>query len=205
MSQRREVLAIRLTLDWLGPSMRGKPRAIYSAHSLFLRRRFFWGKPARLPGMLALDWRPADQPFSRILRLRPACPLSADNADALLAAVSDRVRAAAPRPWSVVLDLSATPALPDAAAAALQQLGGLLRDGQVSLRLVLPAAQAQAALVTASAGGVMDAKTVHRSGRDAVLAAYASLPGAALVTPALSYLLARPPEVLPLPVQSPPR
>jgi hypothetical protein len=44
----------------------------------------------------------------------------------------------------------------------------------------------------------MDAKTVHPSGRAAVLAAYASLPGAALVTPALSYLLAQPPRGLAL-------
>lgn len=172
---------------------------------MFLRRRFFWRKPAPLASLAVLDWRPADQSFSRILRLRLAGPLSADNADGLLAAVGAQVRAAVPPPCAVVLDLSATPALHDDAAAALQQLSGLLRDSDVSLRLVLPAAQARAALGTASAGGAMDAKAVHLSTRAAVLAAYASLPGAALVTPALSRLLAQPPEVLPLPPQSPPQ
>lgn len=172
---------------------------------MFLRRRFSWRKPAPFASVAALGWRPADQSFSRILHLRLACPLSADNADCLLAAVSAQVRAAVPRPCAVVLDLSATPALHDGAAAALQQLGGLLRDSDVSLRLVLPAAQARAALAAASAGGTMDAKTVHPNARAAVLAAYASLPGAALVTPALNRLLAQPPEVLPLPAQSPPQ
>jgi len=171
-------------------------------HTLFLRRRFFWSKPAPLPGMAALDWRPVSQPFSRILCLRPACPLSADNADALVAAVSARVRAAVPAPWLVVLDLSATPDLHDGAAAALRQLGGWLRNGHASLRLVLPAVQARAAFATASAGEAIGANTVHSSGRAAMLAAYASLPGAALVTPALSQQLAQPPEFLPLPAQS---
>jgi hypothetical protein len=203
--QRREVLAIRLIPGWLGPSMHGNRLAVHSVHSLFLRRRFFWRKPAPLPAMAALDWQPADQPFSRILRLQPACPVSADNADALVAAIIAQVQAAVPRPWTVVLDLSATPALYDGAAAVLQQLGSLLKDGHVSLQLALPAAQARAALATARAGGAMDAKTVHLSARTAMLAAYASLPGAALVTPALSHLLAQPPEVLALPAQSPPQ
>jgi hypothetical protein len=66
-----------------------------------------------------------------------------------------------------------------------QQLGGLLREGQVSLRLICR----QRRPGQPSSPRVMDAKTVHPSDRDAVLAAYASLPGAALVTPALSYLL----------------
>jgi MFS superfamily sulfate permease-like transporter len=202
--QRREVLAIRLTPGWLGPSMRGNRLAMNSAHYLFLRRRLFWRKAAPLAGTAALDRRPADQPFSRILHLRPACPLLAENADALLAAVSAQVRAAVPTPWTVVLDLSATHALHDGAAAALQQLDGLLRDDHVSLQLALPAAQPRAALATASAGEGMDAKTVHPSARAAMLAAYASLPGAALVTPALSRLLARPPEALPLPAPPPP-
>ena len=196
--------ALRLIRGWLGPHRHGKRLAMQLVHSLFPRRRFFWSKPAPLPGMAALDWRPADQLFSRVLWLRPACPLSSDNADALVAAVSARVRAAAPAPWSVVLDLSATPDLHDGAAAALRQLGGLLRDGHASLRLVLPAAQARAAFAPAGAGGAMGANTVHPSGRVAMLAAYASLPGAALVTPALSQLLAQPPEFLPLPARSPP-
>jgi MFS superfamily sulfate permease-like transporter len=203
--KRREVLTIRLIPGWLGPSMHGNRLAVHSGHSLFLRRPFFWSKPVPLPAMATLDWRPADQPFSRILHLQPACPVSADNADALQAAIIAQVQAAVPRPWAVVLDLSATPALHDCAAAALQQLGSLLRDGHVSLRVVLPAAQARAALATASAGGAMDAKTVHPSARTAMLAAYASLPGAALVTPALNHLLAQPPEVLPLPARSPPQ
>jgi hypothetical protein len=172
-------------------------------HSLFLRRRFLWRRPAPLSGLAAPDW-PADQPFSRILCLRPACPLSADNADALVAAVGVRVRTAVPPPWLVVLDLSATPAVPGGAAAALRQLGGLLRDSHASLRLVLPGAQAREALVSDGAGA-LGADTVHPSAHAAALAAYACLPGAALVTPAMRQLLAQPPELLPLPASSPPQ
>jgi hypothetical protein len=126
-------------------------------------------------------------------------PLSADNADALVAAVGARVRAAAPPPWSVVLDLSALSALPEGAAVALLQLGALLKDGHVSLRLVLPGPQARAEFATASAEGALDTGTVHTSARAAMLAAYACLPGAVLVTPALRQLLGQPPELLPLP------
>ena len=136
--------------------------------------------------------------------LRPGCQLSAANADALVAAVAARVRTAVPPPCWVVLDLSATPALDDGAAAALRLLVGLLRDSHASLRLVLPAAQARAAFISDSAGKAMGPDTVHASARAAMLAAYASLPGAALVTPALCQLLARPPEFLPLSAQSPP-
>jgi hypothetical protein len=179
-----------------------------SVHSLFLRRRFRGRKPAAPPGMAAPRWRPADQssqPFARMLCLRPVCPLSADNADALVAAVLARVRSAVPPPWSVVLDLSATPALSEDAAAALRQLGGLLRDGQASLRLALPAAQARVALADERPDAAMCADTVYLSAHAAVLAACACLPGAAVVTPALRQLLAQPPELLPLPGQLPPQ
>ena len=104
----------------------------------------------------------------------------------------------------VVLDLSATPALDHGAAAALQLLGGLLNDSHSSLRLVLPAAQARVAFISDSAGKAVAPDTVHISARAAILAAYASLPGAAFVTPALCRLLAQPPEFLALPAQSPP-
>jgi hypothetical protein len=154
----------------------------------------------------AVGWRSASQAFQgtpRILCLRPVCPLSADNADALVAVVGARVRAAAPPPWSVVLDLSALSTLPEGVAVALMQLGALLQDREVSLRLVLPGAQARAEFATASADGARDTHTVHPSARAAMLAAYACLPGAVLVTPALRQLFAQPPELLPLPDSAP--
>lgn len=56
-----------------------------------------------------------------------------------------------------------------------------------------------------SARSVMGIAIVHTSARAAMLAAYAALPGAALVTPALRELLAQPPESLPVPVQTAPQ
>jgi hypothetical protein len=174
-----------------------------SVHSLFLRSRFLGRKPAALPRMTATpNWRPENQASPQVLCLRPACLLSADNADALVAAVAARVRAAVPAPYSVVLDLSATPILHDDVTAAIHLLGSLLRASHANLRLVLPAAQAHATFVSDSARAAMDPDTVHLTARAAMLAAYASLPGAALVTPALRQLLAEPPEYLPLPDDS---
>lgn len=188
----------------------GRPQAaarlaVQAVHSWFLRRRLAWKKPAAPPrhgGVAASAWLPGSQARQRILCLRPACQLSAGNADALVAAIGARVRAAVPAPCSVVLDLSATPVLHDGAAAALGALAGLLRRSQATLRLVLPGAQARAASSSASATMALGTDTVHASARAAMLAAYAALPGAALVMPALSQLLAQPPEFLPVPERS---
>jgi hypothetical protein len=133
------------------------------------------------------------------------CQLSAGNADELLGAVGARVRADVPPPCSVVLDLSSTPALDDRAAAALDQLADQLQHSQTTLRLVLPGAQARAAAFGDSATSAAPADTVHTSARAAMLAAYAALPGAGLVTPALRELLAQPPEFLPVQEQSAPQ
>jgi len=183
----------------LAPHTHGKPLAMQSVHSLFLRRSPIWKKPARPPGVAASTSLPASQASRWILCLRPACRLSADNADALVAAVGARVRAAVPSPCSVVLDLSATPVLHDGAAAALDTLADLLRHSHATLRLVLPGPQARAASCGESANTAMRTDTVHTSARAAMLAAYAALPGAALVTSALRELLAQPPESLPVP------
>jgi hypothetical protein len=189
----------------------GQPKAaarlaMQAVHSLFLRRRRVWKKPARRPGVPHISaWLPVNQAPQRILCLRPVCQLSADNADALVAAVGARVRVAVPAPCSVVLDLSATPVLHDRAAAALDALADLLQHSQVTLWLVLPGAQARAAFFGDSGKTAMGTDTVHTSARAAMLAAYAALPGAALVTAALSQLLALPPELLPVPEQSLPQ
>ena len=176
-----------------------------SVHSLFLRRSPIWKKPAPAPGVAASTWLPASQASRWVLCLRPACRLSADNADALVAAVSTRVKAAVPSPCSVVLDLSATPVLHDGAAAALDTLADLLQHSNATLRLVLPGAQARAAFCGESATTAMGTDTVHISARAAMLAAYAALPGAALVTPVMRELLAQPPESLLVPEQSAPQ
>ena len=175
-----------------------------SVHSLFLRRSPIWKKPVPPPGVAASTSLAASQASQRILCLRPACRLSADNADALVAAVDARVRAAEPSPCSVVLDLSATPVLHDGAAAALDTLADLLQHSHATLRLVLPGSGARAAFSGESANAAMCTDAVHASARAAMLAAYAALPGAALVTPALRELVAQPPEPLPVPEQSAP-
>lgn len=169
-----------------------------SVHSLFLRRSPIWKKRAPPPGVAASTWLPASQASRWILCLRPVCRLSADNADALVAAVGARVRAAVPSPCSVVLDLSATPVLHDGAATALDTLAELLRHSHATLRVVLPGPQARAACSGECAKTAAGTDTIHASARAAMLAAYAALPGAALVTPALRELLAQPPESLPL-------
>ena len=172
-----------------------------SVHSLFLRRSLIWKKPAPPAGVAASAWLPASQASQWILCLRPACRLSADNADALVAAVGARVSAAVPSPCSVVLDLSATPVLHDGAAAVFDTLADLLQHSHTTLRLVLPGPQARAAFSGGSAKTAMGTDAIHTSARAAMLAAYAALPGAALVTPALRELLAQPPESLPVPEQ----
>lgn len=194
--------AIRLTPGLLGPAHTRKAAAMQSVHSLFLRRSPIWKKPAPAPGVAASTGLPAGQASRWVLCLRPACRLSADNADALVAAVSTRVRAAVPSPCSVVLDLSATPVLHDGAAAALDTLADQLQHSHATLRLVLHGAQARAAFSGESAKTAMGIDTIHTSARAAMLAAYAALPGAALVTPALRELLAQPPESLLVPEQS---
>jgi hypothetical protein len=103
-----------------------------------------------------------------------------------------------------VLDLSATPVLHDGAAAALDTLADLLQHSHAALRLVLPGPQARAAFSGESAITAMRTDTIHASARAAMLAAYAALPGAALVTPALRELLAQPPESLSVPEQPAP-
>jgi len=167
--------------------------------SLFLRRRFILRSIPLPRRMSASKWRTASQASHRILCLRPACQLSAENVAAFTEAVAARARAAVPPPHLVVLDVSATRALGEDVAAALQVLGTLLSESQASLRLVLPEAQARAAFFDASAGEAVEPDMVHTGVRAAILAGYASLPGPALVTSALSELLDQPPEVLPLP------
>ena len=202
---RRCPAAIRLTPGLLAPHTHGKPPVMQSVHSLFLRRSPIWKKSAAPPGVAASTWLPGSQASQWVLCLRPACPLSADNADALVAAVSARVGAAAPSPCSVVLDLSATPVLHDGAAAALDTLADRLQHSHMTLRLVLPGPQGRAAFSSECAKTAMGTDIIYTSARAAMLAAYAALPGAALVTPALRELLAQPPESLPVPEQSAPQ
>lgn len=176
-----------------------------SVHSLFLRRSPIWKKPVPRSGVAASTWLPVGQASQWILCLRPPCGLSADNADALVAAVGARIRAVVPSPCSVVLDLSATPVLHDGAAAVFDTLADLLQQSHTTLRLVLPAPQARTAFSGECATTAMGTDTIHTSARAAVLAAYAALPGAGLVTPALRELLAQPPESLLVPAQSAPQ
>jgi hypothetical protein len=137
-----------------------------------------------------------------IVCLRPACELSAEAADRLVSAVDARVRTATPRPYAVVLDLSATPAVDDGARAALQSLHDLLAQSQVGLRLALSGARACGQFSGDGSGGAIRPDALHASVRAAMLAVYAALPGPALVTPAMRALLAQQPEPLLLPAGS---
>jgi len=179
---------------------------VHSAHALFLRRRFGSKSPVPVERTAAVTTgsRSVSQALPQILCLRLEHQLCADNAGALAEAVSARMPAAISRPCSVVLDLSATLALDDDAETALQLLHRLLADRLVRLRLVLPEAQARTAFLSCAAGQVIGRDSVHASVRTAMLATYASLPGAALITSAHRELLAAQPELLVVPARSSP-
>ena len=110
-----------------------------------------------------------------------------------------RAGGAMPSACTVVLDLSEAPAVDDGARAALRSLGDLLVKSHARLRLVVPEAEARAALSGDGAGNTIGPDALYPSIRAAVLAAHAALPGPALVTPAMRALLWQPPELLLLP------
>ena len=158
-----------------------------------------WQIAAAWPRMVARSRPKAGPATGQIVCLRLTGQLCADTAEALLDAVSARVRAAMPAVYEVVLDLTDTPAVDDGARAALKSLGDLLVKSHTRLRLVLPDAEARAGLCDGGTAGAIGADALHTSVRAAVLAAHAALPGPALVTPALRMLLGNPPEQLFLP------
>ena len=177
-----------------------------SAHSFLLRHRF---SPRSLaarsrPAAVGSSARAAPLVSERILCLRLAHQLCAENADALVEIVTTRVLTAVQAPTSVVLDLSATPALPDGAGTTLQSLYEALADRHVRLWLVLPGAQTRASFLCDRAGNAIAPECIHTSARSATLAAYASLPGAALISSAMRELLSQPPELLTVSAQAPP-
>ncbi len=131
-----------------------------------------------------------------IVCLRLTCPLREDTAGALADAVNARLGVAPA--GTVVLDLSETPVIGDRVRAALQSLDRRLGHEGVRLRLVVPEAEAHAALQAGNAGRAIRRDALHTSVRTAILATYAALPGPASVTPALRMLLTQPPELLSL-------
>jgi ABC-type transporter Mla MlaB component len=135
--------------------------------------------------------------------LRLSGQLCAGTTGALLDAVVARIGAAMPPVAAVVLDLSDTPDVDDGARAALLSLCGLLAQSHTRLRLVLPEAATRAALGSDDAASTAGLDALHTTVRTALLAAYAALPGPALVTPAMRMLLEHPPELLLLPPGSP--
>lgn len=178
---------------------------MHSVHALFLQR--FGFKSSLSVGRAAAvtsGSRSVSRALPQLLCLRLAHQLCADNAEALPEVVSARIPATISPPCSVVLDLSATPAFDDGAQTALQLLHRLLADSLVCLRLVVPEAQARTGFLSCAAGQAIGPDSVHTSVRAAMLAAYASLPGAALVTSAQRELFAVQPELLVVPARSSP-
>ena len=164
------------------------------AHPLLLRRGALrrLGAPPRAEAQCqAAVWPPP----RRIVCLRLTCQLSSSTAGDVVQAVIDRVHAAGPPPCIVVLDLRHTRAIDDDARRALQTLHDVLMQGQSRLRLAHPAAEARATLIDGPLGTISP-DDVHGSLRQALLAAYASLPGPALVTSATRRFLTEPPEFL---------
>ncbi len=177
---------------------RRKAGAMLAAQSLLLWRGAL-RSPDAAPREEAQRRPRVRTPAGRIICLRPTWELSAGTADALVQTVGSRVRAATPPAGTVVLDLCLTRAIDDDTRRALRRLHRLLAHSQARLRLVHPAAAVRATLTI---GGPIDAispKDVHGSLREALLAAHASLPGPALVTPATRRFLTEPPEPLSLP------
>jgi anti-anti-sigma regulatory factor len=158
-----------------------------------------WRNVATRPRLAVRSGRGAEPAPEQIVCLRLAGQLCADTAQALLDAVGARVRAATPPPCAVVLDLADTHAVDDGTRAALESLCGLLANSHARLRLVLPRADARAALCSGGAADAIGMDALHTSVREAILAAHAEHPGPALVTPAMRALLGQPPELLLLP------
>jgi MFS superfamily sulfate permease-like transporter len=165
------------------------------AHPLLLRRGAL-RRPGAPPRAEAQGRSAVWPPPRRIVCLRLTCQLSSGAADDVVQAVIDRVHAAGPPPCIVVLDLRHTRAIDDDARRALQVLNDVLAQGQSRLRLAHPAAEARATLTIDGPLGAISPEDVHGSLRQALLAAYASLPGPALVTSATRRLLTEPPEFL---------
>jgi len=167
----------------------------------FLSYRAFpaWRGAVARPRMAARDRRVNSPASEQIVCLRLTGQICAGTTDALLDAVGTRVRAAMPSACTVVLDLSDAPAVDDGGRAALRSLGDLLVKSHARLRLVVPEAEARAALSGDGAGNTVGPDALYPSVRAAVLAAHAALPGPALVTPAMRALLWQPPELLLLP------
>ncbi len=126
--------------------------------------------------------------------LRLSGQLCAGTTGALLDAVVARMGAAMPPVAAVVLDLSDTPDVDDGARTALLSLCGLLAQSHTRLRLVLPEAANRAALGSDDAASTAGLDALHTTVRAALLAAYAALPGPALVTPAMRMLIEHPPS-----------
>jgi len=167
--------------------------------ALFVAPRFLASRRAAArPRVAERSWREDSLVPGPIVCLRLTGGLCAGTAGALAAAVGDRVRAFMPPACAVVLDVSATPDVDDAAQAALLSLCEILSEGRTRLWLVVPGAEARARLYRGGIASAIRLDAPHTSVRAAILAAHAALPGPALVTPAMRALLTQPPEPLTL-------
>ncbi len=156
-------------------------------------------RPAAWSRVAAPGRRQVSLAPGQVMCLRLSGQLCAGTTGALLDAVAARIGAAMPPVAAVVLDLSDTPAIDDDARAALLSLHGLLAQSQARLRLVLPEAATRAALGGDDAASTAGLDALYTTVRAALLAAYAALPGPAMVTPVLRALLMDPPELVLLP------
>jgi len=167
--------------------------------ALFVAPRFLASRRAAArPRVAERSWREDSLVPGLIVCLRLTGGLCGGTAGALAAAVGDRVRAVMPPACAVVLDVSATPDVDDAAQAALLSLCEILSEGRTRLWLVVPGAEARARLYRGGIASAIRLDAPHTSVRAAILAAHAALPGPALVTPAMRALLTQPPEPLTL-------
>lgn len=155
-------------------------------------------RAAARPRVAERSWREDSLAPGPIVCLRLTGQLCDGTAGALAAAVGDRVRAVMPPACAVVLDVSATPDVDDAARAALLSLCDILSESRTRLWLVVPGAEARALLCCGGTASAIGLDALHTSVRAAILAAHAALPGPALVTPAMRALLTQPPEPLTL-------
>lgn len=153
-------------------------------------------RAAARPRVAERSWREDSLAPGPIVCLRLTGQLCDGTAGALAAAVGDRVRAVMPPACAVVLDVSATPDVDDAAQAALLSLCDILSESRTRLWLVVPGAEARARLCRGGTASAIGLDALHTSVRAAILAAHAALPGPALVTAAMRALLTQPPEPL---------
>lgn len=131
------------------------------------------------------------------IRLRLVGALEAECAHVVDAAVKHRICAARPQVVAVVLGLDETTAIDERGCVGLSSVRHDLTTMRIQFRLAVRSS-ARYRLERSGMLARIGADTIHPSIRAGVLAAYETVPGPAVVTPAIRDALTQPPETVTL-------